>query len=144
MQPILPSQYGERLHHTGFVVASIDAVIEGFCKAVCGSNWSETWYDPVQRVRVAFIYPSQPGDASVELVEPEGHNSPVEKFLERGGGLHHLCYEVDNLDQVVRTASARGVVLVRHPKPAVAFDGRRIAWVLTKENLLIEYLERAC
>jgi methylmalonyl-CoA/ethylmalonyl-CoA epimerase len=137
-------QISERFHHTGFVVASIATVMESFCRAVGGSDWSETWHDPLQRVRVAFIYPSYPGDPSVELVEPAGPGSPVEKFLERNGGLHHLCYEVENLDQAVRNASARGLVIIRRPQPAVAFGGRRIAWFLTRERLLIEYLERAC
>ena len=138
------NQVGERLHHTGFVVASIAAVMERFCRAVGGSSWSETWHDPLQRVRVAFIYPSHPGDPSLELVEPAGPGSPVEKFLEHSGGLHHLCYEVDNLDEVVRGASSRGLVMIRRPQPALAFGGRRIAWFLTHEGLLIEYLERAC
>ncbi len=137
------NQVSERFHHTGFVVASIAAVMESFCKAVGGSNWSETWHDPLQRVRVAFIYPSHPGDPSVELVEPAGPDSPVGKFLERGGGLHHLCYEVDNLDGAVRGASARGLVMILRPRPAVAFGGRRIAWFLSRDKLLIEYLEGA-
>jgi methylmalonyl-CoA/ethylmalonyl-CoA epimerase len=137
-------QIGERLHHTGFVVVSIAAVMESFCRAVGGSNWSEAWYDSVQRVRVAFIYPSHPGDPSVELVEPAGTGSPVEKFLERGGGLHHLCYEVEKLDKALQIGSARGLVMIRRPQPAVAFGGRRIAWLLSREGLLIEYLERAC
>src|ERR1700758_1026084 len=136
------TDFGERFHHTGFVVTSIAAVVESFCRAVRGSNWSETWHDPVQRVRVAFIYPSHPGDPSIELVEPAGPGSPVEKFLERGGGLHHLCYEVENLDKTVRDGSPRGLTIIRRPQPAVAFDGRRIAWFLTREGLLIEYLER--
>ena len=133
----------ERLHHTGFVVESITAVMESFCRAVGGSSWSEIWHDPLQRVRVAFIYPSRLGDPSIELIEPAGLGSPVQRFLERSGGLHHLCYEVDGLDEVVRGASVRGLVMVHRPQSAVAFGGRRIAWFLTRENLLIEYLEGA-
>jgi len=136
-------QADQRFHHTGFVVPSIAAVIEGFCQAVGGNNWSETWHDVLQGVRVAFIYPSHADDPSIELVEPAGPGSPVEKYLERGGGLHHLCYEVGNFDETVRGARARNLVMVRRPQPAVAFGGRRIAWFLTQEKLLIEYLERA-
>src|SRR4051794_14460179 len=110
----------QRMHHSGFVVASIDDVIERFCRAIGGSSWSQTWHDPLQRARVAFIYPSHAGDPSVELVEPAGPGSPVEKFLERGGGLHHLCYEVEGLDEVVRGARDRGLVMVSRPQPAVA------------------------
>jgi methylmalonyl-CoA/ethylmalonyl-CoA epimerase len=134
---------GERLHHTGFVVASIVAVRESFCRALSGSS-SEIWHDPLQRVHVSFVYSRHASEPSIELVEPAGPDSPVQKFLESGGGLHHLCYEVDNIDEVARCASARGLVLIRRPQPAVAFSGRRIAWFQTRERLLIEYLERAC
>jgi hypothetical protein len=92
----------QRFHHTGFVVASIADVIESFCRSVDGGNFSQTWHDPVQRVRVAFIYPRRSTDPSIELVEPADPGSPVEKFLERGGGLHHVCYEVEGLDEAVR------------------------------------------
>jgi methylmalonyl-CoA/ethylmalonyl-CoA epimerase len=136
------TQADQRFHHTGFVVASIAAVIEGFCRAVGGKSWSQTWHDTLQGVRVAFIYPSHANDPCIELVEPAGPGSPVAKYLERGGGLHHLCYEVGNFDEVVRAARGRGLVMVRRPQPAVAFGGRRIAWFLTQEKLLLEYLEK--
>jgi methylmalonyl-CoA/ethylmalonyl-CoA epimerase len=133
-----------RLHHIGYVVASIASVIESFSLAVAGGSRSQIWHDPMQRVRVAFIYSSNPGEPSIELVEPADAESPVQKFLERGGGMHHLCYEVDDLNDAVQGASARGLLMVRRPCPAVAFDGRRVAWFLTREKLLIEYLDRAC
>ena len=80
----------------------------------------------------------------IELVEPAGENSPVRRFLEASnGGMHHLCYEVAELEESVRAARASGSLLVRPPKPAVAFENRRIAWILTPQRLLIEYLEAA-
>jgi len=113
----------QRFHHTGFVVASIADVIESFCLSVDGGNFSQTRHDPVQRVRVAFIYPRRSTDPSLELVEPAGPGSPVERFLERGTGCTMLCYEVEGLDEAVRNASARGLVTIRRPQPAVAFGG---------------------
>ena len=78
----------------------------------------------------------------IELVEPASDDSPVTKFLrERGGGLHHLCYEVQDLEQALAAFKSRGAVLAKRPLPAVAFDGRRIAWIVTTEKLLIELLE---
>ena len=132
-----------RLHHFGFVVRSITDAIEGFCKSVGGTGWSQTWHDPIQRVRVAFIHPALTGLPAIELVEPADDKAFVQKFLERGGGLHHVCYEVQNLEAELTEAVARGVTVIRRPQPAVAFAGRRIAWVMTKETLLIEYLEAA-
>ena len=78
---------------------------------------------------------------SVPPAAPVGKDSPVGKFLERGGGLHHVCYQVRNLEEQLRLSREKGALVVREPAPAVAFAGRRIAWVFTKAKLLIEYLE---
>ena len=78
----------------------------------------------------------------VELVEPVGPRSPVRKFAEAGGGLHHICYEVDDLKSRIAASQEAGGTLVRVPLPAVAFEGRKIAWILTAQKLLVEYLER--
>lgn len=132
---------GLRLHHVGFVVASIEISIQGFANSL-GVTWAgEISEDPHQRVKVAFIT-VRGQDAQVELVEPVGPDSPVREFLQRGGGLHHVCYEVDDLDRELANFRARRALIAKRPKPAVAFAGRRIAWVLTAEKLLIELLER--
>lgn len=97
--------------------------------------------DPLQRVRVTFLE-RRDGEPSVELVEPDGDASPVTAFLRRGGGLHHLCYEVDSLEAQIERGRAARMTLVSAPQPAVAFGGRRICWMFSAQRLLIEYLER--
>lgn len=130
------------LHHVGFVVAAIAPAMEGFLRSL-NAKWDERVFeDPLQKVRVAFLS-TAPGEPQIELVEPAGESSPVHKFLvEKGGGLHHFCYETDNLDAELQAFRSRRATPVRRPMPAVAFDGRRIAWVMTRENLLVELLER--
>jgi len=132
----------ETLHHVGFVVASIENAAPGFCRIYGVQEISKIYHDPLQRVYVAFLQPQPPGSCQIELVAPAGPDSTVQGFLEKGGGLHHLCYEVSDLDGRLNEMRARGAMMVRKPKPAVAFGGRRIAWVVTAEKLLIEFLER--
>ena len=79
----------------------------------------------------------------VELVSPTAESSPVSAFLARGGGFHHICYEVDDLEAALYEARSRKALILRQPKPAVAFSGRRIAWIITPEKFLIEFLERS-
>jgi methylmalonyl-CoA/ethylmalonyl-CoA epimerase len=132
---------GQRLDHVGFVVASIRDVAAAFAQST-GTAWSgELIHDPLQKVQVTFLRASQSNDPSIELVEPVGPDSPVQRFLERGGGLHHVCYEVASLDSQLSLSRSCGGVLVRPPLPAVAFGGRRIAWIYTRHKLLIEFLE---
>ncbi len=130
------------LHHVGFVVASAEDSIAPFRNSLAAKSVSEVFNDPLQHASVVFLEPDSSDGVKIELVAPLGPSSPVSAFVKKGGGLHHLCYEVDDLDSELQKARARKQVLIRPPKPAVAFGGRRIAWVVTSEKLLIEYLER--
>jgi methylmalonyl-CoA/ethylmalonyl-CoA epimerase len=131
------------VHHVGFVVASIEQSVETFAQSLAAEWDGHIIHDPNQGVRVTFLRSPHPSDPLFELVEPAGENAPVEAFLKRGGGLHHICYEVENLDEALTRIRALGGLITRPPLPAVAFGGRRIAWVYTKNKLLIEYLERS-
>ena len=128
------------LHHVGYVVASIADSMPGFAAVLGGAPFSPTIEDEIQRVRVAFL--GVAGQPQIELIEPATSDSPVRKFLESGGGLHHLCYELENIEEELARQQKLGGVVIRRPRPARAFDGRRIAWIVTKQNLLIELLER--
>jgi methylmalonyl-CoA/ethylmalonyl-CoA epimerase len=130
-----------RLHHVGYVVASIAEAIEPMAEQLRARWDGQIIHDPLQKVRVAFLVPDAPGATQIELVEPAGPDAPVNRFLAAGGGMHHLCYEISALDEELIRMRALGAVLLRKPQPAVAFGGRRIAWVLTKQKLLLEYLE---
>jgi methylmalonyl-CoA/ethylmalonyl-CoA epimerase len=130
------------LHHVGFVVSSIARCGEDFARSL-GASWDGTViHDPLQQARVTFLYCGVPGGPSIELVEPDGDESPLNKYLAKGGGLHHICNEVDSIDAQLEYSRSTGAVIVKKPQPAVAFNGRRIAWVYTKQKLLVEYLER--
>jgi methylmalonyl-CoA/ethylmalonyl-CoA epimerase len=131
-----------RLHHVGFVVACISDGVEGFMKCM-GADWDrEIFHDPLQKAKVTFLRTPCPSDALIELVEPAGEGSPVLHFLQKGGGLHHLCYEVEDLDAHLISMRLNGAVVVRRALPAIAFQNRRIAWALTGQKLLLEFLER--
>jgi methylmalonyl-CoA/ethylmalonyl-CoA epimerase len=132
---------GSRLHHVGFVVASIPEVAQGFAESLSGTWEQRIFADPLQGVRVTFLTGPSQADALVELIEPVGLDSPVLGFLKKGGGLHHLCHEVKSLDKQLDFMQSIGGKIVRPPLPAVAFNGRRIAWVYTKYRLLLEFLE---
>jgi methylmalonyl-CoA/ethylmalonyl-CoA epimerase len=130
------------LHHVGFVVKSIAGVAADFARSARLQWNGEVIHDPLQGARVSILVPFTPGPPAIELVEPAHPDSPVQAFLRRGGGLHHLCYEVDSHEELLKGHLAQRDFVVRAPLPAVAFGGRRIAWVYTRHGLLLEYLER--
>jgi methylmalonyl-CoA/ethylmalonyl-CoA epimerase len=136
---------GLSLHHIGYVVDSIEDRIASIAASLAARPVPGIFEDPIQRSRVAFLMlpPWEPSSVQLELVEPAAPDSPVTRFLEKGGGFHHLCYEVDHLETQLEAMKAQRAILIRSPKPAVAFGGRRIAWIRSaKDSLLIEYLER--
>jgi methylmalonyl-CoA/ethylmalonyl-CoA epimerase len=130
-----------RLHHVGYVVRSIEEIAERFARSI-GASWDQkVILDPLQGSWVAFLGNPDHVLPLVELVQPQGEDSPVSNFLKRGGGLHHLCYEVKSLERQLEFSRMIGANIVRSPLPAIAFQGRRIAWVFTKDRLLLEFLE---
>ena len=130
-----------RLHHIGFVVPSIAESAPQFCAGMPLTWDGRIFHDPIQTVHVTFLAHRTPEDPLIELVEPENKQSRVTGFLKRGGGLHHLCYEVRALEAEIESSLASGSILIAEPAAAVAFEGRRIAWICTPDRLLIEYLE---
>lgn len=132
-----------KLHHIGYVVTSITESVDDFAESVHGIWDGAIIHDPLQQVRVTFIRPSAPEQGVLfELVEPADASSPVSNFLRRGGGFHHICFEVRDLDTEMENVRLHGGLAARLPQPALAFSGRRIAWVYTRTRLLIEYLEQ--
>jgi methylmalonyl-CoA/ethylmalonyl-CoA epimerase len=132
---------GNRVHHIGYVTASIASSAEDYIKTT-GLVWDRRIiHDPLQMVSVAFLSSGDGSSAMVELVEPAGRRSPVKQFLEAGGGLHHVCFEVADLPAHIEASRTAGCTLVRVPLPAAAFDGRKIAWITTPGGQLIELLQ---
>ncbi len=133
----------QKFHHVGYVVKNIEKEVRGVSRSL-GATWDQkVIHDPLQGARVTFLRTPATGDAQIELVEPAGNDSPVSRFLQKGGGLHHLCYEVMDLAEHLKFMRAAGCVVVRPPLAAAAFENRLISWVFTRERLLLEFLEAA-
>ncbi len=137
------TQKGIAFHHVGLVVRSIAQLGAEYARSL-GASWNgEIIHDPLQQARVTFMRCGAPDGPAIELVEPDTDQSPLAKFLSKNGGpLHHICYEVDSLEQQLEYCRSVGSLIIKPPAPAAAFGGRRIAWTYTKQKLLVEYLER--
>lgn len=132
-----------RFHHVGYAVADIQSYLDDFMGPLFAPlSVTETVEDPVQRVRVCFV--EMQGGTLIELVAPLGEDSPLHPFIgSQRGGLYHLCYEVDDLEQVMAQFRRQRCLPLGRPVPAAAFGGRRIVFLLTPQRDLIELLEAA-
>jgi methylmalonyl-CoA/ethylmalonyl-CoA epimerase len=98
-------------------------------------------HDPVQTACVQFF--RLPGDgAYLELVAPDGAASKLANALRKGGGLHHVCYATADIRRTYEEMSAEGWFPVAGPAAAVAFGGRRIAWLRGADRVLTELVEK--
>jgi methylmalonyl-CoA/ethylmalonyl-CoA epimerase len=127
------------LDHIGIAVVSIDDALPVYRDL--GLEVAHREEVPAQKVRTAFL---PCGDTRLELLEPTADDSPIAKFLlRRGGGLHHLCFEVTDLEKVVEDLAAKGYRLLnRIPSPGA--DGKRVVFLHPDagKGVLIELSER--
>ncbi len=98
--------------------------------------------DPIQKVTVIFLAKSENDVVEIELIAPLGEDSPIQSMLAKnGGGAYHLCFETSELEGALDHARKNGCIVVAAPAPAVAFQGRRIAWIYTRSRQLFELVE---
>lgn len=130
-----------KLDHIGLVVADIRAYFDGFLAPVLGvPSMSEIYTDPLQRSKVAFAVTDN--GVRIELIEPLGPDSPVAEVLNRKrGGLHHLCFEARSLFDDIHRLEQGGCRVISPPKPAVAFNNRRVVFLFTPTFEVIELVE---
>jgi glyoxalase/bleomycin resistance protein/dioxygenase superfamily protein len=126
-----------RLHHIGYVVASMSGGIRRFTESG-GTVVVGPTEDPLLGVICALI--RLPEGADVELVAPlPDVDSPITGRLRRGGGLDHLCFWVEDLTQSIATELGRGAVLLVPPTYAVTFDST-VAFVHRRSGLVVELM----
>jgi methylmalonyl-CoA/ethylmalonyl-CoA epimerase len=129
-----------RFHHLGVAVADLHAAVPIYSALFGYDCTSGPFDDPIQKVSVCFLSRGA-GDMTLELVAPLGDDSPVRATLKKGASAYHMCYEVPDIDAAIAHLSENECLTVSAPVPAVAFDQRRIAWLLTPSFQLIELIE---
>ena len=129
-----------RLHHVGIAVKNLNTAIKTFNKSL-GLKHTEIKNVEEEKVNVAFL---SIGDSSIELLEPQDEESVISKFLKNNGeGLHHITFEVDDIQLAMNTAKKAGLQL-RENKPKKLKDGRLISFINPKSihGILIEFIEK--
>jgi methylmalonyl-CoA/ethylmalonyl-CoA epimerase len=124
-----------KINHVGIVVADIDASM-AFWRDALGLSLHHIEDVPSQKVQVAFL---PVGQSELELVKPTAEDSGSAKFLnERGPGIHHLCVEVDNIEEMLAQLKTKGVRLIN--ETPIELPGRKMAFIHPKaaDGVLVE------
>lgn len=130
----------KRIDHIGIAVNNIDEALRVYADAL-GLRLAQTDKEEGQKSIVAFL---PAGESEVELVEPIGEDGPVARFLQkRGEGIHHICFEVDDLDVTLSRLNELGVQLIDE-HPYTGTGGKRIAFIHPKaaHGVLIELYQK--
>jgi methylmalonyl-CoA/ethylmalonyl-CoA epimerase len=118
-----------KINHVAVVVPDLENSLS-FWRDALGLELNHIEDVPSQKSAVAFF---PVGDSEVELVKPTSDESGVAKFLtERGGGLHHLCFQVDNIEEMMAELKAKGVRLINETPQQL--PGRKMAFVHPKST----------
>jgi len=132
----------KKISNIGVAVPSIEEYL-GFFRDVLGLAFTGTEVVEDQKVKVAFL---TVGESRMELLEPTADDSPIRKYLDANEGkprIHHVAYEVDDLEAAMAEATAKGVRLIDET-PRIGAGGVRIAFVHPKASagVLTELCER--
>jgi methylmalonyl-CoA/ethylmalonyl-CoA epimerase len=129
----------KRIDHIAIVVEDIEAAL-GFWRDMLGLELDRVEVVPEQQAAVAFL---PTGDSEVELVRPTSTTSGAARFLaKRGPGLHHICFEVDDIVATMAALRARGVRLIDET-PHTGSGGKQIAFLHPESTngVLVELYE---
>ena len=120
-----------RLNHVAIAVRNIAQAAKVY-RDILGASVSEVVPQPEHGVSTVFI--SLP-NAKIELLEPLGAGSPLEKFLERNpdGGIHHLCYEVDDILAARERLKASGARVLGDGEPKIGAHGKPVLFLHPKD-----------
>lgn len=139
-----------KLHHIGLVVPGIVEVSEALDRLGFHAATRQE-PDPIQQVSARFVPIGQKQDVYIEILQPEHDTSPISNFLTgRGGGLHHICFQAEDIDFATQELVSTGAQIVCEPVDCVGYDrsfglecrrATRIAFFLLAQVLLIELLE---
>jgi len=130
---------GFSFHHLGYACTSIARERSVF-ELLGYQQEGHAFSDPVQRVNGCFMVGAGP---RIELLENSEGSNTLSPWLAAGTRLYHLAYEVEStLDEALRWVKQERARVVVQPVPAVAFGGRQICFVMFRQGLLIELIER--
>ncbi|MCP5053480.1 MAG: methylmalonyl-CoA epimerase [bacterium] len=129
----------KKINHIAIAVADLDEEIKRY-RDVLGLEFKGTETVAEQKVKVAFF---QVGDVRIELTAATEEDSPIGKFLaKRGGGLHHIAYEVDNLEAQLEDFKTKDIRMI-DTEPRNGSHNTKIAFAHPKSfsGVLVELTE---
>ena len=130
-----------KLNHIAIAVPNINEAAEQY-RSIFGAKVSEPVEQPDHGVTTIFI---DLGNTKIELLQVLGEDSPIEKFMDKNpkGGMHHICLEVEDINQAVEKLNTHEVSITGAGKPRTGAHGKPVVFLHPKScnGTLIELEE---
>src|SRR3990170_2960594 len=129
----------KKINHVAIAVKNLEEAAP-FYQNVLGLDLSGVEVVTAQKTKVGFL---KIGESNIELVQPAEPDSPLVKFLEtKGPGIHHICFEVEDVEAEVKAFLEKGATMVDQ-KPSPGEHNKKVAFVHPKSSsgVLIELCE---
>ncbi|WP_321341124.1 methylmalonyl-CoA epimerase [Breoghania sp.] len=122
-----------RLNHVAIAVKDLEAATATY-RDTLGAKVSQATAQPDHGVTVVFI---ELPNTKIELLEPLGEGSPIAKFLEKNpsGGIHHVCYEVDDIIAARDELMQKGARVLGDGEPKIGAHGKPVLFLHPKDFL---------
>jgi len=128
-----------KIDHICFAVKDLQEGIS-YWETVFGyRQMTEIVHNSLQKVKVTFLHKDD--SVLVKLIEPLGDNMSLVNFVNRGGGFHHLCFRVDDLEKQLTVLKGKGLIMLVPPQPGEAFNNHNISFLLAKYGTNIELID---
>ncbi|QEN90610.1 methylmalonyl-CoA epimerase [Labrys sp. KNU-23] len=120
-----------RLNHVAIAVRNLDAATAVY-RDTLGAHVSQPQALPEHGVTVVFI---ELPNTKIELLEPLGENSPIARFLDKNpdGGMHHICYEVDDILATRDQLKQAGARVLGDGEPKIGAHGKPVLFLHPKD-----------
>ncbi len=120
-----------RLNHVAIAVPDLDKASAVY-RNTLGARVSPPLPQPDHGVTVVFI---ELPNTKIELLHPLGEGSPIAKFLEKNpdGGMHHICYEVDDIIAARDRLKAEGARVIGNGEPKIGAHGKPVLFLHPKD-----------
>ena len=128
-----------RFHHIGVVVPNIKNSLNDIKQFITFKETSLPTLIGSQKVNVCFL---NMDNGFLELIEPINDDSPVSNFASKGGGIHHICFEVKDIHLTISEMKDKGARVI--VKPVLGFKNRLISFIfLNMKNTNCNLIELA-
>lgn len=128
-----------KIDHICFAVKNVGEGIAYWENVFGYRQMTEVVQNSLQKVKVVFLCKEE--SVLVKLIEPVEDNQSLINFVNRGGGFHHLCFRVDDMENQISELKEKGLLMLVPPQPGEAFNNHDIAFMLARYGLNVELID---